>query len=35
MKKKMLRERERERELFLYRKNMHKMEESDKFIIRQ
>ena len=33
MKKKMLRE--RERELFLYRKNMHRMEESDKFIIRE
>ena len=34
MKKKNV-ERERERELFLYRKNMHKMEESDKFIIRE
>ena len=28
------REREREREPFLYRKNMYKIEESDKFIIR-
>ena len=34
MKKKNV-ERERERTFFLYRKNMHRMEESDKFIIRE
>ena len=27
-------EREREREPFLYRKNMHRMKESSKFIVR-
>ena len=32
MKKKNLRE--REREPFLYRKNMHRMEENDNFIVR-
>ena len=31
--KKIEREREREREPFLYRKNMDRMEESDKFIV--
>ena len=37
MKKKIERERERERERepFLYRKNMPRMEESDKFLIKE
>ena len=34
MKKKILREREREGGTFLYRKNMHRMEENDNFIVR-
>ena len=34
MKKKNLREREREREPFFYGKNMHRMGESEKFIVK-
>ena len=34
MKKKIEREREREKKHFLYGKNMHRMGENDKFIVR-